>query len=102
IAPPFNAARPRDPGGHQARRRNDRFLLVHLRTWPSRRTRLRMGSPVALAAAREGPMNVLALCAGVGGLELGIRIAEPGSRGICYIEREAYAAAILAARMEDG
>src|SRR5690606_9288555 len=55
-----------------------------------------------LATAREGPMNVLALCAGVGGLELGIRIAEPGARGVCYVEREAYAAAILAARMGDG
>lgn len=47
-------------------------------------------------------MNVLALCAGVGGLELGIRIAEPGARAICYVEREAYAAACLVARMEDG
>lgn len=47
-------------------------------------------------------MNVLAICAGVAGLELGIRIAEPGARGVCYVEREAYAAGILAARMEEG
>ncbi|MBD2842693.1 DNA cytosine methyltransferase [Erythrobacter sp. KMU-140] len=47
-------------------------------------------------------MNVLALCAGVGGLDLGIRIARPDARGIAYVEREAHAAAILAARMEDG
>ena len=47
-------------------------------------------------------MNVLALCAGVGGLELGVRIAEPAAHAVCYVEREAYAAAVLVARMEDG
>lgn len=47
-------------------------------------------------------MNVLALCAGVGGLELGIRIAEPRARSVCHVEREAYAAAVLVARMEEG
>lgn len=46
-------------------------------------------------------MNVLALCAGVGGLELGVRMAEPSARVICYVEREAYAAAVLVARMAD-
>lgn len=48
------------------------------------------------------PYNVLALCAGVGGLELGIRIAEPRAVGVCYVERESAAAATLVARMEDG
>lgn len=47
-------------------------------------------------------MNVLGLCAGAGGLELGIRIAVPGARGVAYVEREAHAAANLVARMEDG
>ena len=47
-------------------------------------------------------MNGLALCAGVGGLELGIGLAEPGYRTVCYVEREAYAAATLVARMADG
>ncbi len=47
-------------------------------------------------------MNGLALCAGVGGLELGVRIATRGQhRVVCYVEREAYAAATLVARMED-
>lgn len=46
-------------------------------------------------------VNTLSLCAGVGGLELGIRIAEPRARGVCYVEREAFAAAVLQARMED-
>lgn len=43
----------------------------------------------------------IALCAGVGGLELGLHIAEPGYRTVCYVEREAFAAATLVARMED-
>jgi len=47
-------------------------------------------------------MNGLALCAGVGGLELGLRLAIGDSyRTVGYVEREAYAAAVLVARMED-
>jgi DNA (cytosine-5)-methyltransferase 1 len=47
-------------------------------------------------------MNGLALCAGVGGLELGVRIATGGNfRVVCHVEREAYSAATLVARMED-
>ena len=44
----------------------------------------------------------MALCAGAGGLELGISLAL-GERyaTVCYVEREAYAAATLVARMED-
>ena len=52
------------------------------------------------------PRNILSLCAGAGGLELGILLAlasrgEAG-RGICYVEREAAAAASLVASMEAG
>lgn len=43
----------------------------------------------------------LSLCAGVGGLELGLHIAEPTYRTVCYVEREAFPAATLVARMED-
>lgn len=43
----------------------------------------------------------LSLCAGVGGLELGLHIAEPGYRTVCYVERDAFAAATLVARMAD-
>ena len=47
-------------------------------------------------------LNGLALCSGVGGLELGVRIATRGDfRVVCHVEREAYAAAALVARMED-
>jgi hypothetical protein len=47
-------------------------------------------------------MNGLALCSGVGGLELGLRIATEGRhRVVCWVEREACAAATLVARMEE-
>lgn len=50
--------------------------------------------------------NVLSLCAGVGGLELGIALAlnhrGEAAHGICYVEREAAAAASLVASMEAG
>lgn len=44
----------------------------------------------------------MALCAGVGGLELGVRLACPSATLVCAVEGEAYAAAILVARMQDG
>lgn len=43
----------------------------------------------------------LSLCAGYGGLDLGLHIAEPTYRTVGYVEREAHAAATLVARMED-
>ncbi len=46
-------------------------------------------------------MNGLAICAGTGGLDLALQIAEPRYRTVCYVEREAGAAASLVARMED-
>src|SRR3990167_731675 len=45
----------------------------------------------------------LALCAGVGGLELGVRLAlGRRHRVVGYVERDAYAASLLATRMADG
>ncbi len=44
----------------------------------------------------------ISLCSGVGGLDLGIRIAVPTARILCCVEREAYAIATLVARMQDG
>lgn len=50
--------------------------------------------------------NILSLCAGVGGLELGILLAlhhrQETGVGICYVEREAAAAASLVASMDAG
>src|SRR5262245_28110808 len=82
------------------------------------------GSRTATAASRSSPgvrvspmpsrypaassttgerVNGLALCAGAGGLELGIGLASDDRiRTVCYVEREAHAAATLVARMDDG
>jgi DNA (cytosine-5)-methyltransferase 1 len=46
-------------------------------------------------------MNGLALCAGIGGIELGIKLVCPSYRTVCYVEREAFCASVLVARMED-
>lgn len=47
-------------------------------------------------------MRGLALCAGVGAMELGLSLALGRTyRTVCYVEREAYAAGVLVARMED-
>ena len=47
------------------------------------------------------PLNVLSICSGGGGLDLGVMLAEPGARVVAFVEREAFAAAVLVARMED-
>jgi DNA (cytosine-5)-methyltransferase 1 len=47
-------------------------------------------------------MHVLSLCSGAGGLDLGLQIALPFARTIGLVERDAFAAAILVARMCDG
>lgn len=44
-------------------------------------------------------LRALSLCAGIGGIDLGLRGV---ARTVCYVEREAFAAAILRARMQDG
>jgi DNA (cytosine-5)-methyltransferase 1 len=47
-------------------------------------------------------VNGLAICSGVAGLELGLRIALGiRYRTVCHVEREAYSAAVLVARMAD-
>jgi DNA (cytosine-5)-methyltransferase 1 len=48
------------------------------------------------------PPRILSLCTGLGGLDLGIEIAAPGSRVVCAVERDAYCAAVLAQGMEQG
>lgn len=46
-------------------------------------------------------MNGLALCAGIGGIELGLRLVFGGSfRTVGFVERDSFAAATLVARME--
>lgn len=47
-------------------------------------------------------LNHISLCSGYGGFDLGLRGVFKNFRTICYVEREAYAAAVLARRMEEG
>lgn len=56
----------------------------------------------SLSAPRPASITGLSLCSGGGGLELGLRLALGDAyRAIAYCEREAYAAALLCARMAD-
>ena len=48
------------------------------------------------------PRTILELCAGYGGLGLGVELASPGVRVVASVERQAYAAAVLASRMVEG
>lgn len=45
--------------------------------------------------------SVISICSGIGGLDIGVRLANPRARTICCVERDSYAAATLVARMED-
>ena len=47
-------------------------------------------------------VQVASICAGAGGLDLGLRMAEPAARTVLYVEHEATACLQLVARMEDG
>jgi len=43
-------------------------------------------------------MNVLGLCAGIGGLELGLHMAEPCDHPICFVEKDPFCKRVLSAR----
>lgn len=47
-------------------------------------------------------LRTISLCTGYGGLELGIRSAGVPVRVVAAVERQAYAGAVLASRMEEG
>jgi len=47
-------------------------------------------------------MRIVSLCSGIAGLDLGVKLAVPSATVVAYVEREAAAIEILAARMEDG
>lgn len=57
------------------------------------------------ASSLEGTSSValrtLSLCAGYGGLDLGLKLAGVDARTVCYVEREAFCAELLATRIED-
>lgn len=46
--------------------------------------------------------NILSLCSGIGGIELGLKLAIAESRTICYCEREAHSIKVLVKRIEEG
>lgn len=46
--------------------------------------------------------NILPVCVGYGGLDIGLKLAIRNLRTVAYVEREAQACAGLAARMQDG
>jgi len=48
------------------------------------------------------PVNIISICAGIGGLDLATRLAVPHARTVCYVEREAWSIAHLAEAMEAG
>lgn len=50
---------------------------------------------------RHDELRGISLCAGVGGIDLGLHIAEPGYFTVCHVERNSFAAATLVARMAD-
>lgn len=44
----------------------------------------------------------ISLCAGVAGIDLGLRLADPTIRTVCYVEWAKFPAAVIAARIKDG
>ena len=46
--------------------------------------------------------RILSICTGAGGLDLGVRLARPDARTVCYVEREAFAVANLVAAIQGG
>ena len=46
--------------------------------------------------------NILSICTGIGGLDLGVKLATRNSRTVCYVEREAKVVEVLARRIEEG
>lgn len=48
------------------------------------------------------PLNLLSICTGGGGLDLGFELAIPSARTVCMVEREAFAVAQLVSAMEAG
>jgi DNA (cytosine-5)-methyltransferase 1 len=53
-------------------------------------------------AVHPETFNIISLCTGGGGLDLGVELAMPGARTVCMVEREAFAASHLVCAMQQG
>ncbi|MGJ2639774.1 DNA cytosine methyltransferase, partial [Salmonella enterica subsp. enterica serovar Paratyphi A] len=53
-------------------------------------------------AVRPHHLDILSICTGGAGLDLGVELAIPGARSVCMVEREAFAVAHLVSAMEQG
>lgn len=67
-----------------------------------RLARRALGSGALGAPASPNPMNVLSLCTGIGGLDLGLKIAVPEARAACYVEVDRRCQDLLVRRMGGG
>jgi len=50
----------------------------------------------------DSPQNIISFCSGYCGIELGLRLAGVDVREVAYVEREAFTAANLVAKIEQG
>ncbi len=57
---------------------------------------------VALHPQPLNILNILSICTGGAGLDLGVELAIPSARSVCMVEREAFAVATLVSAMEEG
>ncbi len=53
-------------------------------------------------ALRSEHLNILSICTGGAGLDLGVELAIQSARTVCMVEREAFSVASLVAAMEQG
>ncbi|MGK9199458.1 DNA cytosine methyltransferase [Sinorhizobium meliloti] len=53
-------------------------------------------------ALRPEHLNIISICTGGGGLDLGLELAIQSARSVCMVEREAFAVSSLVSAMEQG
>lgn len=53
-------------------------------------------------AFRASGLNLISICTGGGGLDLGVELAIPSARSVCMVEREAFSVTQLVSAMQQG
>lgn len=53
-------------------------------------------------AIRPDTLNLISICTGGGGLDLGVELAIPNARSVCMVEREAFGVSQLVSAMQQG